>query len=122
MIEREERAGLRLCKLDLEFIDRFQSYVDEKQRVLDKSDDNIIASKVKERTRSELINARSSFKSIFETRSHKIVNQAFIDIKMGASPDLIGLLEFEKELYHKVKALINEHLNSPIKGKVKKRG
>jgi DNA replication initiation complex subunit (GINS family) len=120
MIEREERAGGRLCKIEPDFIERFLAYVDEKQRVLDKNDDNVIAAKVKERTRSELMNAKTSYKNIFEARAHKVFTQAFIDIRMGANPDLIGLLDFEKDFYNKTKTLINDHLSITFKGKVKK--
>lgn len=119
-LERRERDSSSLVDLGIDFIDRFNSYVLDKQRVLDKSDDNIIAAKVKERSVVELSNARNSFRSIVELRSRKIFNQAFIDLRMGSSPDFAFYADSEKVFYNEVKALLSNYLNDLSKGKLKK--
>ncbi len=120
MIEREERDSTKITGIDENFLDRFKAYEEDKLRVLRKSDDNVIARKVKERTSKELANARNSFKSIFELRARKIFNQALTDIRMGVEPDTKSLLGFEKELYMQVRKLLEEHFSHISKGKLKK--
>lgn len=120
MIEREERDSKKLFELGDDFLDRYKAYIADKQRVLDKSDDNIIAKKVKERTKQELFNARNSFKSIFELRARKIFNQVMVDLRMGVNPEFKGLLSSEKRVYSSVKELLKKHFNQLVKGKLKK--
>ncbi len=120
VIEREERSSNKLTVISEDFIQRFHDYVADKQRVLDKSDDNLIAAKVKERTSKELFNARNSFKSIFEYRSHKIFNQVLLDLRMGVKPDFSELTSFEKKLYEGIKNVLQDFFNSISKGKLKK--
>lgn len=120
VIEREERSNNQLTPLTDEFIDRFNEYANDKQKVLDKSDDNIIAGKVKDRTRIELTNAKNSYNNIMDCRARKVFNQAFTDIKMSAENDFSGFLSNEKELYNNLKRLISDYLTSLNKAKVKK--
>jgi len=120
MIEREERSNKQLFELSEDFIERFHAYVNDKQRVLDKSDDNIIAQKVKERTKSELFNARNSFKRISECRVKKIFDQVMLDLRMGVNPDFKGLLPFEKEFYEKTRSALSDHFDQLVKRKLKK--
>ena len=120
VLEREERDNNKLSNLDDDFIDRFQSYVNDKQRVMDKGDDNVIASRVKERTKIELINARNSFKRLFEYRSRKVFNQVLIDLRMGVKPDFAGFLVLEKDFYDSVRQVVSSYFNQVIKRKLKK--
>ncbi len=119
--ERKERDSKALIKLDSDFIPRYLSYVEDKSMILGKSDDNIIARKVMERAKKELFNAESSFKSLFELRARKIIEQAFIDIKMGAQGLSDNMLVMEESFYRQVRDLIEVHEASLIaKGKFKK--
>ncbi len=120
VIERNERDSTKLVALDESFIDRFNAYVADKQSVLDKSDDNVIAARVKERTKSELLNAKKSFKGVFESRARKVFNQVLIDSRMGARPELAGMLSFEKEFYNQLKGLLASHFNQIEGRKLKK--
>ena len=120
VIEREERSNNQLTPLTDEFVERFNEYASDKQKVLDKSDDNIIAGKVKERTRTELINAKNSYNNIMDYRARKIFNQVFTDIKMSAKNDFNGFLSGEKELYNSLNKLLAQYFESLTKGKVKK--
>ncbi len=115
-VERNEREKKALIKLPSDFIARYLNYVKDKSRVLSKEDDNIIAKKVKERARKELFNAESSFKSLFELRARKVIDQAFIDIRMGTSGVLDNMTPEEKNLYKEVRALIEAHEQSLLKG------
>ncbi|MBD3312236.1 hypothetical protein GF352_02150 [archaeon] len=120
MVEREERDNNKLTELDDEFLNRYKAYIADKQRVLDKSDDNIIAKKVKERTKQELFNARKSFKNIFEYRARKVFDQVMVDLRMGVSPEFKGLLSSEQEVYSSVRKLLKKHFNQLVKAKLKK--
>lgn len=120
VIEREERDNKKLSTLGQDFLDRYYSYVRDKQKVLDKSDDNLIAKKVKDRTKDELFNARNSFKSIFEYRARKVFDQVLLDMRMGVSPELDGLLDFEKKAYEGMRQVLSDHFNSLNKGNLKK--
>lgn len=120
MVEREERDNNKLTELDDEFLNRYKAYIADKQRVLDKSDDNIIAKKVKERTKQELFNARKSFKNIFEYRARKVFDQVMVDLRMGVSPEFKGLLSSERGVYSSVRDLLKKHFNRLVKAKLKK--
>jgi|GEM_PF-2937961 len=120
MVEREERSSNGLCALSVDFLERFQAYVSDKQRVLNKSDENLIAKKVKERTKSELQNARNSFKRIFEHRARKVYDQVMIDLRMGVSPDHVNLLPVEADLYEFLRLRLAKHFDSLTKRKFKK--
>jgi DNA replication initiation complex subunit (GINS family) len=120
VIERDERDNKKLCSLGEDFLERYYSYVKDKQKVLDKSDDNLIAKKVKERTKNELFNARNSFSSIFEYRARKIFDQVLLDMRMGVSPELEGLLDFEKKAYDSIKQVLSDHFKALSKGNLKK--
>jgi DNA replication initiation complex subunit (GINS family) len=120
VIEREERDNKKLSSLGQDFLERYYAYVKDKQRVLDKSDDNLIAKKVKDRTKNELFNARNSFKSIFEYRARKVFDQVLLDMRMGVSPELDGLLDFEKRAYEDMRKVLSGHFNSLNKGNLKK--
>jgi DNA replication initiation complex subunit (GINS family) len=120
VIEREERDKKSLSTLGDGFLDRYYSYVKDKQRVLDKSDDNLIAKKVKERTKSELFNARNSFKKIFEYRLKKVFDQVMLDLRMGVKPDFSGLITQEQKFYKEVNKLLLEHFNNLSERKLKK--
>ncbi len=120
MIEREERSSNKLHPLTDEFINRYNQYIKDKERVLKKSDDNPIAKKVKERTRRELENAKTSFKNIFEVRAKKIFQQAIIDLRMGASNDYEGMINKEKEYYNNIRKLLQEYFTNITRGNLKK--
>ena len=120
MIEREERSNNGLCELSGDFIERFNAYVSDKQRVLNKSDDNVIAKKVKERTIGELTNAQNSFKRVIECRARKVFDQVLIDLRMGVKPDYTGLLLVERRLYDSLRQSLSGHFDGLTKRKLKK--
>ncbi len=119
-IEREEREKNSLLNLGEDFIERFEMYIQDKQKVLDKSDENLIASRIKERVKIELESAKNSFKRIFEFRAKKIFNQALIDLRMGTSPNYINLLDFEKEYYNSIRQTLKVFFDKLLKRKLKK--
>ncbi|MFA5406341.1 MAG: hypothetical protein WC307_03210 [Candidatus Nanoarchaeia archaeon] len=120
VVERNERESNKLTDVDESFIDRFNSYIIDKQSMLDKSDDNIIAQKVKERTKNELVNARKSFKGVFEHRAKKIFNQVLVDTRMGVKPETEGMLSFEAILYNQLRNTLNDYFNQLTGRKLKK--
>lgn len=120
--ERKEKEAQSLSTLSIEFIDRYNNYLADKRKVLMKGDDNFIANKLKEQSEKELSNARESFQRLFGLRAKKLVDQAFMDLKMGTNLDAKNLLDFEKSFYVSFKELLQEHINAVIKRKVKKEG
>lgn len=94
--ERKEKEAQGLANLSVEFIDRYGNYLADKRKVLEKSNNNFIANKIKEQSEKELVNARESFQRLFALRAKKLVEQAFMDLKMGTNLDTKNLLDFEK--------------------------
>lgn len=120
LLERKERSDKKLGDLGPDFLDRYQAYISDKLRVMDKSDDNIIAAKVKERTKIELANARNSFKNLCEYRVKKVFEQALVDLRMGVKPDNVGLTDSEMKLYDSIRNSLAIHFDSIVKAKLKK--
>ena len=118
--ERKEKDSQSLVLLNPDFINRFNDYLADKRRILEKDDDNLISKKLKSQSENEFKNARDSFNRIFTIRARKLLDQAFIDIRMGASINDNNMLDFEKSLYNAFKDLMINHFNNLSKKNIKK--
>ncbi|VVB75457.1 Uncharacterised protein [Candidatus Tiddalikarchaeum anstoanum] len=111
-VQREERTQTVITRLPENVIEQLQSYLSEKQGLLEKNkgSDNLFSQDMYSRVDYELKNARKSIVDIFELRQRKIIEQAFqtakTDIKIK---DTSNMLAFEKQLFNTLVELFSKY-------------
>ena len=116
-IQKTERVEPTVMKLPENIIEAIQSYLSEKQSLLDKNrgNDNLFSQDMYSRVDYELKNARKSIIDIFELRQKKILEQAFQAAKTDVKiKDTSSMLVFEKKLFNMLLESLSKYNNSCI--------
>ncbi len=116
---RKERYSEQLQKLPKNFISDVGDYFAEKKQITQKQDDMFSDSIMKSKKQFE--NAVAIFRELILRRKKKLLNLAFVAAETGISKrDFENMLSFEKELFEKIMASIenaDKKLNENINGK-----
>ncbi len=107
-ILRREKDKKELQKLDSDFFNNVQTYFKEKKQGLLKL--NNLSEEEFDALKSQITNAQSIFKRIFDTRERKIIDKAII--KAMTKSDIVdtnNMLEEEKEFFNKLVELLSKN-------------
>lgn len=119
---RNEKNREELQELDKDFFKNIIEYLEEKNSILNKPDDNIFIKSEKEKATQQLSNTKRIIKDLFQRREKKIISMALIKSRVDAKVDISSLLEEEKLVFDQLVKLFNNVkkgiLNNIIDGKM----
>ena len=109
-ILRREKTRQELQKIELNFFQDINKYLNEKTAILDdlKSKSSIFAQKEIEKTEKELNNIRKIIKEIYEKREAKIVQLALSSAITNKVQDMNNLLEEERLIFDGIVKFLKE--------------
>jgi DNA replication initiation complex subunit (GINS family) len=100
---RREKSREELQKLEENFIDETQKYLNEKQDIIKKAGESLFANDERRKTQTQIDNARRIIKELYHKREQKIVCLALDANKTGSKIAMTSsMLILEKELYEKI--------------------
>ncbi|AJF62430.1 MAG: hypothetical protein QT11_C0001G0281 [archaeon GW2011_AR20] len=109
-ILRREKTRQELQKIELNFFQDINKYLNEKTAILDdlKSKSSIFAQKEIEKTEKELNNIKKIIREVYEKREAKIVQLALSSAITNKNQDINNLLEEERLIFDGIVKFLKE--------------
>lgn len=105
-----ERARPDMQKLEKDFWQNVITYLQEKEEILNKEQENLFAKEESKKVRIQIENAVRIIKELYSRREQKVIHLALDVAKIGIKTmDMNSLLEEEKQLFEKILKLLNEN-------------
>ncbi len=121
---RREKSREELQKLEENFLQETQKYLQEKGDIIKKAGESLFANDERRKTQTQIENARRLLKELYHKREQKIVNTALDTNKTGTKiVSTANMLPREKELYKNVLTMLESSksamLNAVLEGSLK---
>ena len=108
---RNEKTKHEIQKLDENFYQNFLTYLDEKQKIIDKEDkDDIFSVSEKQKTIVQMQNIKRIIRDFYERREKKVIDLAIVNSRSG-NDDTVNLLNEEKAFYDELLSVLNKYRN-----------
>ena len=110
-LSRKEKSNEELQKLDKNFFDDLISYLNDKNSILDSSDDDTVFSRSeKEITEKQMENIKKLVNDIYMRREKKIMNLAIMKSRTNSSMiDTSSMLPEEKRLFEDMVSILKDY-------------
>lgn len=113
---RREKNRDELQKLNENFYEDIQSYLEEKNNVFSPHNKDMFSEPEREKTQKQVLNTKRMITELFERREKKIIILALNKVRTSSSIiDLSAMLSDEKEFFYKITGVLSEYRDYSLK-------